>query len=161
MRYKVVPPVPDSLDRLRRVHRGVPIVPDAEESCCRRLMADADVPAQDEAKEWLTFCRALGLVEEGPRGYSRVRDGYEPDTLPERFRENVYAASEALTVLADADARLGPDTVFDRVRDRIPAWERARSADWEDTWQRHVERILDWAVLFGLAEYSEDGYASV
>jgi hypothetical protein len=89
-----------------------------------------------------------------------VRDGYDPDALPERFRENVYAASEALTVLADADARLGPDTVFDRVRDRIPAWERARSADWEDTWRRRIERILDWAVLFGLAE-GEDGYASV
>ncbi|MFC7175927.1 hypothetical protein [Halosegnis marinus] len=126
MRFKVVPPVPESLDRVEAVWRGVPIVPDAEESCCRRLMRDADVPAQDTAKEWLTFSRALGLAEEGPRGYARVRDGYDPDAFPARFREGVYAADETLAVLADADEPLSPDEVFDRLRDRVPAWERAQ-----------------------------------
>ncbi|MFC7234210.1 hypothetical protein [Halosegnis marinus] len=158
MRFKVVPPVPESLDRVEAVWRGVPIVPDAEESCCRRLMRDADVPAQDTAKEWLTFSRALGLAEEGPRGYARVRDGYDPDAFPARFREGVYAADETLAVLADADEPLSPDEVFDRLRDRVPAWERARSTDWQDTWRERVGRILDWAVLLGLAAERDGGY---
>jgi hypothetical protein len=158
MRYKVVPPAPGSLDRVEAVWRAVPIVPDPEDSCCQRLMVDADVPSQDAAKEWLTFCRALGLAEEGPRGYSRVRDGYEPDALPDRFRKHVYAAAETLAVLAEADGSLDANTVFDRLRDRVPAWERARSTDWEETWRERVTRLLKWAVLFELAEPVDGGY---
>ncbi|WP_148040766.1 hypothetical protein [Halosegnis longus] len=82
MRFKIVPPVPDSPARIETVWKAVPIVPDPEDSCCQRLMADAGVPSQDEAKEWLTFCRALELAEEGPRGYARVRDGYDPAAFP-------------------------------------------------------------------------------
>ncbi|WP_255195177.1 hypothetical protein [Halorarius litoreus] len=161
MKFKVVPPAPDSLDRLEAVWKGVPIVPDAEESCCARLMQDAAVPAQDEAKEWLTFCRALGLAEEGPRGYSRVRGAFDPDALATRFTEHVYAADEALAVLADADDPLAPDAVFDRLRDRVPAWERQRSTDWTETWTERTARILAWAALFGLAAERPNGYVSV
>ena len=159
MRFKVVPPAPDSLDRVGTVHGAVPIVPDGEESCCRRLMRDADVPSQDEAKEWLTFCRALGLAEEGSRGYARVRDvDTDGDALAVRFRENVYAVEETLAVLADADGPLSTADVFDRLRDRVPAWERARSTDWAERWRERVDRILAWCVLFGLAEERDGGY---
>lgn len=158
MRYKVVPPAPTSLDRLKTVWQAVPIVPDPEDSCCQRLMADAAVPSQDAAKEWLTFCRALGLVEEGPHGYSRVRDGYDTNTLRARFREHVYAVPETLRVLKEADEPLGPAEAFERLRDRVPAWERARSVDWQETWQSRVGRLLEWCVLFGLAERVEGGY---
>lgn len=158
MRYKVVPPAPDSLARVETVWRAVPIVPDPEDSCCRRLMADADVASQDAAKEWLTFCRALGLAEEGPRGYSRVRDGYTPEEFPDRFREGVYAAAETLAVLEDADGPLDGGEVFDRLRDRVPAWERARSTDWADTWRERVGRLLEWSVLFDLAQSVDGGY---
>ncbi|WP_153952282.1 hypothetical protein [Halosegnis longus] len=158
MRFKIVPPVPDSPARIETVWKAVPIVPDPEDSCCQRLMADAGVPSQDEAKEWLTFCRALELAEEGPRGYARVRDGYDPAAFPERFRERVYAVPELLAVLADADEPLSPKQVFDRLRERVPAWERARTDDWEGTWTRRVERLLEWAVLFGLAKRAGDGY---
>lgn len=161
MKFKVVPPAPDSLARLEAVWQAVPVVPDAEESCCARLMQDADVPAQDEAKEWLTFARALDLAEEGPRGYSRVRGEFDPDRLAARFREHVYAADEALAVLADADDPLDADAVFDRLRDRVPTWERQRSTDWAETWTDRVDRILTWAVLFGLADRRGDGYVSV
>lgn len=161
MKFKVVPPAPDSLDRLEAVWGAVPVVPDAEESCCARLMRDASVPAQDEAKEWLTFCRALDLAEEGSRGYSRVRGEFDPDTLAERFREHVYAADEALAVLADADEPLAAEAVFDRLRDRVPTWERQRSTDWAETWTERVDRILAWAVLFELAEREDGGYVSV
>lgn len=158
MRFKVVPPVPDSLDRLESVHAGVPLVPDSEESCCARLMRDADVPAQDEAKEWLTFCRALGLAEEGPRGYGRVSDAFDPDRLADDFRENVYAVDESLAVLDESSEPLSADEVFDRLRDRVPAWERARSADWESTWRDRVDRLLSWAVLFDLADRADEGF---
>lgn len=160
MRFKVVPPAPDSLDRLRAVHRALPRVPDAEASCCARLMRDAAVPSQDEAKAWLTFCRALGLAEEGPRGYGRL--GGEPDdsALADRFRERVFAADEALSVLADSAEPLGADAVFDRLQDRVPTWERQRSADWAETWRDRVGRILSWAVLFDLATREGDRYRS-
>lgn len=159
MRFKVVPPAPDSLDRLEAVHGAVPIVPDGEESCCRRLMRDADVPSQDGAKEWLTFCRALGLAEEGSRGYARIRDvDTDSDALADRFRENVYAVEETLSVLDDADSPLPAAGVFDSQRGRVPAWERARSTDWEERWRERVGRILEWCALFGLAAARDDGY---
>lgn len=161
MKFKVVPPAPDSLDKLESIWQAVPVVPDAEESCCARLMRDADVPAQDTAKEWLTFCRALGLAEEGLRGYSRVRGEFDPGTLAERFHENVYAADEALAVLANADGPLTAGTVFDYLREQVPAWERQRSADPTETWRERVERILEWAVLFGLAEREAGSYVTV
>lgn len=159
MRFKVVPPAPESLDLVETVYRGVPIVPDGEESCCRRLMRGADVPSQDEAKEWLTFCRALGLAKEGPRGYARIREtDTDPDALADRFRENVYAVEETLSVLADAGEPVSVTVVFDRLRDRVPAWERARSTDWREQWRERVSRILSWCVLFGLAEERDGGY---
>ncbi|RNJ25872.1 hypothetical protein Nmn1133_03665 [Halosegnis longus] len=61
-------------------------------------------------------------------------------------------------MLADADEPLSPKQVFDRLRERVPAWERARTDDWEGTWTRRVERLLEWAVLFGLAKRAGDGY---
>lgn len=158
MRVKVVPPAPATLDRLRAVHRTIPLVPDDEESCCARLVRDADVPAQDEAREWLTFCRALGLAEEGPRGFSRVRGAFDPDALAAAFRERVFVADEALAVLDESDGPVSAGAAFDRLRDRVPAWERERSTDWSETWRDRVERVLDWAVLFGLAEREAEGY---
>lgn len=158
MRVKVVPPAPASFDRLRAVHRAIPLVPDDEESCCTRLVRDADVPAQDEAREWLTFCRAIGLAEEGPRGFSRVRGAFDRDALAGAFRGRVYAADEALAVLDEADGPVSAEAAFDRLRDRVPAWERERTTDWTETWTERVERVLDWAVLFGLAERTEEGY---
>ncbi|PSQ51766.1 hypothetical protein BRD20_09585 [Halobacteriales archaeon SW_8_65_20] len=112
---------PESTARIETVWRAIPIVPDPEDSCCQRLMADADVSSQDAAKEWLTFCRALELADKGPRGYARRREGYNPAAFS----------------------------------------ERARTDDWESTWTRRVERLLGWAVLFGLAERVETGYRAV
>lgn len=161
MKFKVVPPVPESTARIETVWRAIPIVPDPEDSCCQRLMADADVSSQDAAKEWLTFCRALELADKGPRGYARRREGYNPAAFSDRFRENVYTVTPLLAVLDSADEPLAPDQAFDRLRERVPAWERARTDDWESTWTRRVERLLGWAVLFGLAERVETGYRAV
>jgi hypothetical protein len=159
VRFKVVPPAPGDLGHVHAAYTAMPLVPNAEESCCARLMARTTVHAQDEAKEWLTFLRALGLVAEGPRGYRRVRDvDDDPDTLADRFRERVFAAEEALTVLEAADEPLTAEAVFERLRERVPTWERQRSSDWAEVWQERVARILAWAVLFHLAAREGDGY---
>lgn len=158
MRFKVLPPAPDALADLEAVHGAVPLVPDDEESCCARLVADAEVPSQDEAREWLTFLRALGLAEEGQRGYSRVRTEPDREALADAFRENVYAVDETLDALAGADGPLSAGAVFERLRDRVPAWERRRDAEWREVWRERVERLLEWAVLFGLVEREAGGY---
>ena len=157
MQYKVVPPPPDSLDDLETARRAVPLVPRSETDCCARVMDRAGVPARDEAKEWLTFMRALGLVDEAERGYHRTRESLDPDRLARAFRERVYGADDLLSVLAP-DEPVSLEEAFERFVDSVPDWERQRHADWRTVWRERVGRLLDWAVLFGLAGRDEGGY---
>ena len=156
MRFKVVPPAPDSLDGLETARRAVPLVPRSENDCCARVMDRAGVPARDEAKEWLTFMRALGLVSRSERGYHRTREPVERDRLARAFRERVYGADDLLSALSDEPASV--DEAFERFVDSVPDWERSRHADWKRAWRERVERMLDWAVLFGLAGRGGGGY---
>ena len=158
-KVKVVPPAPASLDTLYETWRAVALVPEPEESCCARLVAKAGVPAQDEAKEWLTFQKGLGLVAESQRGFHRLRESDPAEVdLQTRFREGVYGAEELLGHLGTAP--LDAEGAFDRFEDRVPNWERHQNADWRTVWRERVERLLDWAVLFGLAERTPDGYVA-
>jgi hypothetical protein len=157
VRFKVVPPAPDSLGTLETARRAVPLVPRSEDDCCARLMDRAGVPARDEAKEWLTFMRALGLVAEAERGYRRTREPLETDRLAAAFRERVYGVEEFLGAL-DVEKAVSTDGAFDRFAESVPTWERARHADWERVWHERVERLLEWATLFGLAERADGGY---
>lgn len=165
VRFKIVPPVPDSLDALAAVRGAVPRVPRPEEDCCARVVGAGVTGARDEASEWLTFARALGLVAESDRGYRRAA-AFDPDdpgdraTLRERFRERVYAAEELLSVLAAAEEPVAPDAAFDRLRDRVPAWERRHHGDAEAVWRERVERLLGWATLLGLAARVDGGYVA-
>jgi hypothetical protein len=156
MQFKVVPPAPDSLEALEVARRAVPLVPQSETDCCARVMDRAGVPARDEAKEWLTFMRALGLVTEAERGYHRTRRSAETDRLSAAFRERVYGAEDLLDAL-DPDEPATADEVFERFADSVPAWERQRHADWRQVWRERVRRLLDWAVLFGLAGREGEG----
>lgn len=157
MQFKVVPPAPDSLEALETARRAVPLVPRSETDCCTRVMDRAGVPARDEAREWLTFMRALGLVAETERGYHRTRDPFDPDRLAEAFRERVYGADDLLAAL-DSEEPVSPDEAFERFADSVPDWERSRHTDWRTVWRERVERTLDWAVLFGLAGSEGEGY---
>jgi hypothetical protein len=158
-KVKRLPPAPESLDRVREAWGAVAIVPKPEESCCARLMDRASVPAQDEAREWLTFLKGLGLVVENERGFRRVRDA-DPETvdLPERFREGVYGVEELLGHLGSEP--LSTDAAFDAFEDRIPNWERAHDSDWRTVWRGRVARMLAWAILLGLAERTPEGYVA-
>ena len=154
---KVVPPAPDSLDVLSAARRAVPLVPTREADCRARLMDRVGVPARDEAREWLTFMRALGLVVEAERGYRRTRDAFDRERLAAAYRERVYGVEDLLRVL-DPDEPMSADGTFDRFADSVPGWERQRHADWRRAWRQRVGRLLDWAVLFGLAERIEGWY---
>lgn len=158
MKFKVVPAPPESLEAVAEARRAVPLVPDGVDDCCARLLARTDIEARDDAREWLTFLRALGLVAEGERGFHRTRREFDRGELAAAFRERVYAADAVLDALEAADGSLDPTAAFERVRDRVPAWERRRRADWEREWTERVERLLGWAVLLGLAERDGEGY---
>lgn len=156
VRLKPVPAPTDDLDDLERVRRAVPLVPETENDCCHRVMTRYGVPSRDEARTWLTFLRALGLVAEAKRGFHRTRDDPGREELAARFRERVYGAREVLDALGDQPR--SPEAVFDDVEGIVPEWERHKDPAWRRTWTERVSRLLGWAVLFGLAESSGDGY---
>jgi len=155
VRFKVVPPA-RGLDALEAVRAALPLVPDDEESCCARVVARTDVPSRDEAKEWVTFCRALGLAEETDSGYRRIRGDPDRETLAGWFRDHVYGADDVLAVLEDAEEPLAAADAYRRFD--VPEWERQRHTDPETVWHDRVTRLLDWAVAFGLVERAEKGY---
>ena len=161
MKFKVLPePAPD-VDRVAEMQEAVPLVPDEETSCCARLMKRTGVPSQDRAKEWLTFLRALELVEEEGGQYRRLPHAADPEDLRESFLERVYLAEDVLDLLADAEEPLDSDAVFERVRDRLPQWERLRHTDPTSVWRERVYRILEWAVALDLAERTDgEGYVA-
>jgi len=64
MKFKFVPEAPADLGFVADAQRAVPLVPGREDDCCARLTRRLDLPSRDVARTWLTFLRALRLVEE-------------------------------------------------------------------------------------------------
>jgi len=160
VRFKILPEPADSLEAVEETQAAVPLVPDSETSCCARLMDRTKVGSQDRAKEWLTFLRALELVEETEGRYRRLPREADPERLRTAFRERVYLADGVLAVLADADGPVGVDAAYERLDDRVPRWEQLRRTDADGVWRERVRRVLEWAVLLGLAERAEGGYVA-
>lgn len=156
MKFKVVPE-PRSVAFVREAQRALPLVPGSENDCCARLMNRTDLPARDEAREWITFLRALGLAEETSSGFRRLR--YEPSRsdLADAFRGRVFGAEIVLEIL-QIDGSFSADAVFERFREDIPNWERYRRSDWEDEWRERIRRLLEWLVVFDLAERVGENY---
>lgn len=161
MKFKVLPEPVESVERVAEMQAAVPLVPDEETSCCARLMQRTGVSAQDRAKEWLTFLRALRLVEESDGKYHRLQREADPEDLREAFLERIYLAEDVVGLLEAADEPLAADTVFEQLTDRLPRWERLRHTDPEAVWRERVYRVLEWAVVFGLAERADGGYVAV
>lgn len=139
---------------MREARRGVPLVPAGETDCCARVGDRLDCSRQ-EARRWLTFLRALGLARESDTGFVRTDTDANPETLTAAFRGRVFGAREVLDALDDGP--LDAATVADRTFDAVPEWERDRRPDPRAEWGERVERLLGWAVLFGLAESETDG----
>jgi len=159
MRYKVVPE-PVDIDLLFAARDAVPLVPGSVEDCCTRVVDRTDVPSRDDAREWLTFLQALGLVAETDRGFYRVREEPDRETLGGPFTTNVFGAREVTDVLAASDAPIPTETVFEEVRDLVPRWERDRHVDWESEWLGRIERLLAWGVVLGVFEERDGRYTA-
>jgi hypothetical protein len=168
VKFKVVPE-PRSLSFVRDAQQSLPLVPSSENDCCALLIADTGIDSRDTAREWITFLRALDLVGESNGRYYQRRNHNDPSTddLATAFREQVFAADDVLRVLEEratdvgnADEPVSAVEVFERVREIVPTWERNYHQDWETVWRERVRRLLEWAVEFGLAERSGDGYVS-
>lgn len=157
VRYKVVPE-PREPEFLVAVRDALPLVPGRVEDCCSRIRDETALPSRDVAREWLTFCQALGLARETDRGFHRVREDVDRSDLRDRFLSDVFAAREVRDALGAADGPLTADEAFEAVRGVVPRWERDRSPDWEDDWRERVEYLLGWLVAFEVAVETDDGY---
>jgi len=153
MRYKVVPPV-RSIEFLREAAGTLPLVPGSVEDCCSRVRDGTEVVSRDEAREYLTFMQALGLISETDRGFHRVRKTPDDDTLAAAFRECVFGTAEVLAAVADEPQTA--EAVFAVLGEEIPQWERDRYEDWETQWRERTERLLGWAITFGLVRVERE-----
>lgn len=160
MKFKIVPE-PRTVAFVADAQRALPLVPGSENDCCARLLDRTELAARDEAREWVTFLRALGLAEKTESGYRRLRRDPVSDDLAARFREHVFGADAVLDVLDGTDEPLDVEAVYERFRDAVPNWERYRRADWDEEWRERVGRLLGWTVLFDLAERVDGAYRSV
>ncbi|MDS0475485.1 hypothetical protein [Natrinema sp. 1APR25-10V2] len=179
MRFKPVPEPPADLAFVETVWRSVPETAGAVDDCCAHLLEETPIADRDEAATWLTFLRALELATEESAGYRRRSPGpsddadtaLERDRLRRAFRERVDGTEAILAVLADAvehgstspdsqtrrdaDRALTAAAVADAVSDGPSDGERrARRTRIEED---RIERLLEWAVLLGLAERAENG----
>lgn len=154
MKFKLVPEPPADCGTLAELQAAVPLVPGSENDCCARLMDRCGLPSRDIARTWLTFLRALGLAEETPSGFKRVRTDPTAEHLRRAFLDGVYGADTVAAALADADETdpMTIDRAFAALRARVPTWERNRTDDWEDVWTERARLHLDWFVHLGLAE---------
>ncbi|WP_458190595.1 hypothetical protein [Haladaptatus sp. NG-WS-4] len=161
MKFKPVPEAPDDIAFVADAQCAVPLVPGTEDDCCARLMRRLDFSSRDVARTWLTFLRALELAEETQSGFVRLRTDPERDELAEAFQTRVYGATTVLDLLSEHE-RLSEEQVFDHFREEIPTWERHKDPSRvEEVWRERVGNLLEWAVLLGLAEHTDEGFRRV
>jgi len=147
MQFKPVPEPPANITVAETIAHAVPTDPEAVADCCDHLLAETSLSTRAEAATWLPFLRALRLLTEEPAGYSRSRSVGFDSTTQQAFRTRVYGADAVLETLEDADRPLSRPAVATAVPDRVVREDGER-----------IERLLEWAVLFGLAERDGDQY---
>ncbi|NHN65722.1 hypothetical protein G9463_20995 [Haloarcula sp. JP-Z28] len=155
MRYKVAPPA-RSRSFLETAREAIPLVPDSEGDCCRAIQTATDISDRETAQKYLVLLQALGLVAESERGYYRTRTDPDQSALAAAFEESVFGV-DVLVAALDSEP-VAAAAAFDALRDEIPRWERERHTDWESVWQERTANLLEWAVVFGLAQKTDDGY---
>jgi hypothetical protein len=160
VKFKPVPPAPAEFEVVDRAQGAVPLVPDPEADCCARLVDRLDLPSRDAARTWLTFLRAVGLVEETASGYRRTDREPTVEGCREALLDRVFAADPLRATLRSADDPLTVDGAFEAVRERVPAWERHRTPSWADVWRERVAHLLGWFVLLGVADRVADDPAA-
>ena len=161
MRFKWVPEPPERIEELVAIHRAIPLVPASESTCLQRLVDRTDhIDDRETANRWVTFLRALGLVERVSSGYRRSREELTADELRARLQEGIYGARELYDVLATADHPIDVETMLDRGAE-LPTWERHHQPNEKAVHRRRQCRLADWFVLCGAAETTATGYRSI
>lgn len=178
MRFKPVPEPPERLDELEAAMEAVPPEPDPEADCCGLIREGLGLSERDRAADWLTFLRALELVEERSEGFSRIAieaeagDWLARERLAEAFQERVYGAQELLDALEAEDEPLDVEALSDcasRGRPRTRGMdgsgesgdgsgESGDGSGESETDRARVRRVLEWAAMLGLVEHAEGGY---
>lgn len=159
MQFKPVPPAPDLLAFLETVRRAVPRDPEDADDCCARLVNRTGIESRDTAAAWLTLLRAFELATEEPAGFARIQRDSDLEGLRRAFRDRVYGADELLARLEAADGPLTARAAMTRLSETSShAERRERSSRLEKRREERIERLLEWAVLLGLAERTENGY---
>jgi len=156
MRFKWVVEPPATLDAVEDARRAIPLVPASEAACLRRLLDRTDIGDREDASEWLTFLRALGLVDRTASGYRRKRVELATGELVDRLRDGIYGARETYARLAAADAPLSIGDLDGAVD--LPTWERHHHTDPEKVRRQRLQRLVEWFVLCGVAERTAAGY---
>ncbi|MEA1930602.1 MAG: hypothetical protein U9O06_03525 [Euryarchaeota archaeon] len=159
MRFKWVVEPPATLDAVDDARRAIPLVPTSEADCLRRLVdrtTETGITDSEDASEWLTFLRALGLVDRTASGYRRERVELTADELADRLRDGIYGAREIYDRLAAADEPLAVDDLDGTVD--LPTWERHHHADPERVRRQRLRRLADWFVLCGIADRTAADY---
>ncbi|ELZ01779.1 hypothetical protein [Natrialba asiatica] len=157
--FKPVPEPPADRDALTAVRNAVPATKAAAAEtadCCVRVLErtgrDADgtelIRDRDDAATWLTFLRALELATDGEDGYRRTDRELEREAVQAAFRNRVDGVQSIFEALDAAAEPLSAATVADRVRSQ----SRSQSSSRRRVQPDRVERLLEWAVLLGLAE---------
>jgi hypothetical protein len=162
MRFKWVPEPPNSVAAVAEAQRAIPLVPTSESDSLRRLVDRTDgtgIDDQDDAREWLTFLRALGVVDQTPSGYRRYREDLSERDLPDRLLDTVYGAHELYGALEAAEEPLSVDDLDAKTGVDLPTWERHHhGTDHEQVRRRRLRRLAEWFVLCGVAERTPEGY---
>ena len=155
MRFKWVAEPPATVGAVADIQRAIPLVPASEADCLRRLVDRTDtVGDRDDASQWLTFLRALALVDRTPGGYRRERVDLTADELVDRLCDGIYGAREIHSVLTDIDGPLSVEDL-DGVVD-LPTWERHHQTNPEGVRRQRLWRLVDWFVLCGVVERPPD-----
>src|SRR6056297_2740358 len=141
MRFKWVVEPPATLDAVEDARRAIPLVPASEAACLRRLLDRTDIDDREDASEWLTFLRALGLVDRTPSGYRRERVELTADELADRLCDGIYGARELCDRLAAADEPLAVDDLDGTVD--LPTWEQHHHTDPEGVRRQRLRRLAE------------------
>jgi hypothetical protein len=119
-----------------------------------------EVESADSARRWLTFMRALGLVEATSAGFVRTDRSPSDSEVATSFRARVYGAREVLGTLEAAEGPVAADTVFEDLS-LVPRWEGYRDTNPDQTWRDRVADLLEWAVRLDLVEPAPTGYRAL
>ncbi|MFB6253504.1 MAG: hypothetical protein ABEI06_02725 [Halobacteriaceae archaeon] len=152
MKFKPIPQPPDQISTLKEAQQSIPMVPSTETNCCSRLVSVLNLSEKDVARTWLTFLRALKLVQKSNTGYTRTTHSPLSDSTRWAFITRVIGVQKMLAILWRVQDPVREEQLFSEWVDIVPEWERQKSAHWQQTWRQRLRRIVRWATLFDLID---------